>query len=52
MNIIRKARISADKRCIDTYGRSIELAIASYLMDNGDFPTSIDELTMNIQETK
>ena len=52
MNIIRKARISVDKRSIEAYGRSIELAIASYLMDNGDFPTSIDELTMNIQETK
>ena len=46
MNIIRKARISADKRSIDAYGRSIELAIASYLLDNGKFPTSIDELTI------
>ena len=35
MNIIRKARISADKRSIDVYGRSIELAIASYLLDTG-----------------
>ena len=31
MNIIRKARISADKRSVDAYGRSIELAIAGYL---------------------
>ena len=46
MSIIRKARISADKRSIDAYGRSIELAIAGYLMDNGSFPTSIDELTI------
>ena len=46
MNIIRKARISADKRSIDAYGRSIELAIAGYLMDTGDFPTSISELTI------
>ena len=46
MNIIRKARISADKRSIDAYGRSIELAIASYLLDTGSFPTSIDELTI------
>lgn len=42
MNIIKKARISADKRSIDTYGRSIELAVASYLLDNGSFPTSIE----------
>ena len=46
MNIIRKARISADKRSIDAYGRSIELAIASYLLDTGTFPTSIGELTV------
>ena len=46
MNIIRKARISADKRSIDAYGRSIELSIAGYLMDTGSFPTSIGELTI------
>ena len=46
MNIIRKARISADKRSVDAYGRSIELAIAGYLMDTGDFPTSIEQLTI------
>ena len=46
MSIIRKARISADKRSIDAYGRSIELAIAGYLMDTGTFPTSISQLTI------
>ena len=46
MTIIRKARISADKRSVDAYGRSIELAIAGYLLDNGSFPTSIGELTI------
>ena len=46
MSIIRKARISADKRSIDAYGRSIELAIAGYLLDNGSFPTSIEDLTI------
>ena len=46
MNIIRKARIAADRRSIDAYGRSIELAITGYLMDNGDFPTSINDLTI------
>ena len=46
MSIIRSARISADKRSIDAYGRSIELAIARYLMDTGTFPTSISELTI------
>ena len=46
MSIIKKAKVSADKRSIDAYGRSIELAIAGYLLDNGDFPTSIDQLTI------
>ena len=46
MNIIRKAKIAADKRSVDAYGRSIELAIAGYLMDTGTFPTSISELTI------
>ena len=46
MNIIRKARISADKRSVDAYGRSIELAIAGYLLDNGKFPTEVSQLTI------
>ena len=46
MSIIRKAKVSADKRSIDSYGRSIELAIAGYLLDNGTFPTSIEQLTI------
>ena len=46
MSIIRKTRVSADKRSIDAYGRSIELAIAGYLMDTGSFPTSMEQLTI------
>ena len=46
MSIIRKARISADKRSVDAYGRSVELAIVGYLMDTGSFPTSIEQLTI------
>ena len=46
MNIIRKAKISADKRSIDAYGRSVELAIASYLLDNGKFPTELNSLNV------
>ena len=46
MNIIRKARIAADKRSIDAYGRSIELAIAGYLLDTGKFPTDVNQLSI------
>ena len=52
MNIIRKARISADKRSIDAYGRSIELAIAGYLLDTGKFPTEVSQLTIEYSGNK
>ena len=46
MSIIKKARISADKRSVDAYGRSVDLAIATYLLDEGKFPASIDDLSI------
>ena len=46
MSIIKKARISADKRSIDAYGRSIEIAIAGYLLDTGKFPNDISQLAI------
>ena len=46
MNIIRKARVAADKRSVDAYGRSIEFAIAGYLLDTGKFPTEVSQLTI------
>lgn len=52
MSIIRRARVSADKRCIDAYGRSIEFAIAGYLLDNGTFPTDISQLTVEYSGAK
>ena len=52
MSIIRKARISADKRSVDAYGRSIELAIASYLLDTGAFPTSVEQLTIEYSDNE
>ena len=52
MNIIRSARISADKRSIDAYGRSIELAIAGYLLDTGKFPTEVSQLTIEYSGNK
>ena len=52
MSIIRKARISADRRSVDAYGRSIELAIAGYLLDTGKFPTSVEQLTIEYSGNK
>ena len=49
MNIIRKAKISADRRSVDAYGRSVELAIATHLLDTGAFPTDLS--TLNVEYT-
>ena len=46
LNVVRKAKDSANKRSVDAYGKSIDLAVASYLMEKGDFPTSVDQLTI------
>ena len=46
MNIIRKAKISADRRSVDSYGRSVELAIATHLLDTGAFPTDLKNLNV------
>ena len=46
LNVVRKAKDSANKRSIDAYGKSIDLAVAAYLMDTGNFPTSVDQLTI------
>ena len=52
MNIIRKARVSADRRSVDAYGRSIERAIAGYLLDTGKFPTEVSQLTIEYSGNK
>jgi len=49
MNIIRKAKISARKRSVDAYGRSVELAIASHLLDTGTFPTNADLPNLQVE---
>ena len=46
MNIIRKAKVSADRRSVDAYGRSVELAIATHLLDTGAFPTDLKNLNV------
>ena len=46
LNVVRKVKDSANKRSVDAYGKAIDLAVAKYLLDNGVFPTSVDELTI------
>ena len=44
LNIVKHAKESANKRSVDAYGKSIELAVANYLLDKGEFPTNISDL--------
>ena len=44
LNIVKHAKESANKRSVDAYGKSIELAVANYLLDKGKFPTNISDL--------
>ena len=45
-SIIKKAKDSANKRSVDAYGKAAELAVTTYLLDNGDYPTDIGSLTI------
>ncbi len=49
MNIIRKARAAADRRSVDAYGRSVEIAMAGYLLDNGEFPDSFEDIASQVE---
>ena len=46
MSIIRSAQDSANKRSIDAYGRSAQIAVAGYLLDNGDVPTDFSQINV------
>ena len=46
MRIIKKSKVSADMRSIDAYGRSVEIGVASYLLDHQEFPTSFEDITV------
>ena len=52
MNIIRKAKDSADKRSIDIYGKTVEIAAVAYMLDDTEFPTSFDDLTIEYTGSK
>ena len=52
MNIIRKAKDSANKRSIDAYARSVEYAVAAYMLDDTEFPTSFNDITIEYRGSK
>ena len=52
MNIIRKAKVSANKRSIDAYARSVEYAVAVYMLDDINFPTSFNDISIEYKGYK
>lgn len=49
MSIIRKASAAADRRSVDAYGRSIEIAMAGYLLDTTEFPADFSEIADRVE---
>ncbi len=49
MSIIRKARAAADRRSVDAYGRSVEIAMAGYLLDHGEFPANFSVIENQVE---
>ena len=47
MSIIKKAKESSRRRSVDAYGRSVELAVSSYLLDRGSLPSDLK--TLNVE---
>jgi len=52
LNIIRKFKIATNKRSVDNYGKSIELAISNFLLQNGSFPTNLYDLPVEYTGSK
>ena len=46
LSLVNKAKLSANKKSIDAYGKAVELSVLSYLMDSGKYPTDLTTLTV------
>ena len=44
LNIVKKAKDAANKRSVDAYGKTVELSVATYMLDNGEYPTCQSDL--------
>ena len=52
LNVIRKTKDSANRRSVDAYGKAMEIAIMGYVMDTGDTPNDLNELTVEYTGNK
>ena len=46
IGIVKKSQMNANRRSVDYYGKSVEIAIANYLLDNGKSPSSFNDLNI------
>ena len=44
MNIVKKSKQSANERSIDAYGKALEISVATYLLDEKGYPSSLEGL--------
>ena len=44
LSLINNAKASANKRSVDAYGKAVEFAAMTYLMDNEEYPTDLSTL--------
>ena len=52
LTVVRKAKDSANKRSVDAYGKAMEVALMAYVLDNGDTPNDLNELTVEYTGNK
>ena len=52
MSVIKKVKESSRRRSIDAYGRSVELAVSSYLLDRGSLPSNLKTLNVEYSGAK
>ena len=52
IGIVKKTQLSANKRSVDYYGKSVEIAFANYLLENGKSPESFDDLKIEYSGKK
>ncbi len=52
LNVVRRAKDSANKRSIDGYGRAVEYAMANYQLEYLKYPDSFEELEIEYTGSK
>ena len=52
LNLIEKVKIHSARSSVDAYGKSLENGVATYLLEHGSYPSSIDDLDIEYSGNK